>query len=300
MLAKLGDPFSSPKHLFEIKWDGTRAISYVETGRRRVLNRNRNRLDEKYPELEALSGVPDGTVIDGEITVMRDGMPSFQGLLVREQARSPDRVRAAAANHPATYMVFDLLYLGGESVMDQPLTDRRALLRDIVAPIADARLAMSEGIVGDGEAYHERAVELGLEGTVAKRLDSKYLPGKRTDAWIKSKGTQTIPCVIIGYVPEGADDLRSLAIATEHEGSLVSVGRVGSGLDAVTRRKLARRLGPLRREEPVVEPHADARWGKPLADVVWVEPAVFCRVKYLERTDRGDLRAPVFVDILAG
>jgi DNA ligase D-like protein (predicted ligase) len=291
MLAKLGEPFSSDKHLFEIKWDGTRAIALAEAGALRVYNRHRNRLDGRYPELGALEALPDGTALDGEVTVMRDGMPDFPALLSREQARGKHRVNQLTATLPATYFVFDLLYERGASVMDRTLVERRDRLRPIIAQLADRRIVMTEGIVGDGVGYFRKAVEADLEGVVAKRLDSRYLPGQRTDAWTKFKKTHVALCVIIGYVPDGEKDLRSLAIATETDGALVSVGRVGSGLDVATRRALTRRLAAIRRSAPVVRCRLET-------GTRWVEPEVYCQVKYLERTVAGELRAPVFVGVI--
>lgn len=292
MLAKLGEPFSSDNHLFEIKWDGTRALSFAASGTLRVFNRHRNRLDARYPELSPLVDLPGGTVLDGEVTVMRDGMPDFPAMLSREQARGKHRIAELTAKLPATYFVFDLLYCDGKSVMHRPLTERRELLRPIVSGLADARIVTSEGIVGDGLGYFAKAVEADLEGVVAKRLDSRYLPGQRTDAWTKFKKTHTALCVIVGYIPDGRADLRSLVIATEADGVLVCVGRVGSGLDVATRRALAERLAPLRRDTAVVRCR--------LQDAQWVEPEVYCRVKYLERTEAGDLRAPVFAGLVDG
>lgn len=290
MLARLGEPFSSPNHLFEIKWDGTRAVAFAEGAALRVFNRHRNRLDGRYPELASLVDLPSGTVVDGELTVMRDGMPDFPALLSREQARGKHRIAELMATRPATYFAFDLLYLNGVSIMDRPLTERRELLRPLVSNLADARIRTSEGIVGDGVGYFAKAVEADLEGVVAKRLDSRYLPGQRSDAWTKFKKTQTALCVIVGYVPDGNADLRSLVIATEVAGALKCIGRVGSGLDVVTRRALAQRLVTLRRDIAVVPCR--------LTDAQWVEPEVFCHVKYLERTAAGELRAPVFAGLV--
>jgi bifunctional non-homologous end joining protein LigD len=288
MLATLGEPFSDPSFLFEIKWDGMRTLAYAEGGGYRAHNRKGNDVKGRYPELAAVAALPEGTVVDGELTVMRDGMPSFNGLLQREQARGRHRIAELAAQLPATYIVFDLLYHDGLAIMDEPLTARRAALQALVTEAADARLVFSEGVEDAGEAFFERAVALDLEGVVAKKLNSRYLPGRRTKAWVKFKKQAVIYCVIIGYFLEG-DDLRSLVVATEEEGALRSVGRVGSGLDDVTRARLKELLGPLRRDEPVVPSRAEA---------VWVEPRVFCTVKYLERTPGGELRAPVFVGLV--
>ena len=160
MLAKIGrEPFSSDEHLFEIKWDGTRALAFVEGGDYRLLNRKQRPAKERYPELGALAGLPDGTVLDGEICVLDEGKPVFSGMLRREQASGERRVRELARELPATYVVFDLLYRDGEPIVDRPLTERRDALREVLAQCDDPRILFSEGIVGDGLTFFEEAVK---------------------------------------------------------------------------------------------------------------------------------------------
>jgi len=296
MLARIGDAFDDPEWLFEIKWDGTRALAFVEEdGGLRLVNRNGNAVRERYPELGDLARLPGGTVVDGEITVLENGRPSFRGMLQREQARDARRFRALAASLPAVYMVFDLLWKDGEPVTDWPLSDRRAALREMLAPLAGGALHFSDGVVGRGRAYFEQACAQELEGVVAKRLSSRYLPGKRTDAWLKIKRARHTLAAILGFLPEGRADLKSLVIAVEDEGRLVPAGRVGSGLDEATRTGLARQLYGRLADEPVVDV---PRYGP--EEVRWVEPGLFCEVKFLERTADGQLRAPVFVRMIPG
>lgn len=295
MLARIGRPFDDPGWLFEIKWDGTRALAFAEGGDYRLINRNRNVVRERYPELGALAALPDGTIVDGEITVLVDGKPSFRGMLRREQARGEARFRTLAAELPAVYVAFDLLYRGGEPIVDAPLTERRDALAEIVAALGAPNVQFSEGIVGEGLATFEHACARELEGVVAKRLNSVYRPGVRTDAWLKIKRTQHAAAVVLGYLPAGRDDLKSLIIGIDEDGALVPVGRVGSGLDDATRAGLVARLRDHAADAPVVPV---PRYGP--EEVAWVEPAVFCEVKYLERTRDGQLRAPVFVRLLEG
>jgi DNA ligase D-like protein (predicted ligase) len=285
MLARPAKPFDSPKYLFEVKWDGTRGMTYVDgDGACRILNRRDRDIAYRYPELSCLADLPAGTILDGEIVVMRDGKPDFNLLAQREQAQRPIRINTLSRQIPATYVVFDQLYDRHRPIMKRPLTERRESLRTLLAD-CPRQLCVSEGIVGDGVAYFDRACAQGLEGVVAKRLDSPYLPGKRTDAWLKIKRFETIPCVVIGFVPEGKDDFGSLIIACEMDGKLTCVGRVGSGFDADTREKLNGMLWSSLREAPVV---ATKEKGK------WVEPKIYCWVRCMERTNDGHLRAPVF------
>jgi DNA ligase D-like protein (predicted ligase) len=287
MLAKIGGIFDSPEHLYEIKWDGIRALSFVEDGNYRMVSRRKNSLKERYPEIAFLEKLPSGTLLDGELVVLRDGQPDIGLILQREQARSPRRVRALMRQAPVVYVVFDLLYRQGERVLDWTLVDRRDALRGIVEECAEPALVFSDDVVGEGIAFFEEATKRKLEGIVAKRCNSRYLPGKRTDAWIKIKRTNRAYCAIIGFVAE-ANEVRSLVVAEEEGGVLKYAGRVGSGLDDALRTELYRRLSSRVRGGPFIP--VPQRGGA----VVWVEPELYCAVKFLERTANGEFRAPVF------
>jgi bifunctional non-homologous end joining protein LigD len=185
MLAKPGVPFDSSEHLFEIKWDGTRVLAFVDSRGYRMANRHRADVTERYPELGFLNDLPAGTLLDGEVVVLRQGKPDFGMLLSRNQARSPLKIQSLARTLPATYVVFDLLYDRFDSLMALPLWARRQRLEAVVRACANGRLVFSEGIVGPGRAFFEVVCAEGLEGVVAKRLDGRYRPGRR--AWTKIK-----------------------------------------------------------------------------------------------------------------
>ena len=289
MLAKSAEPFDSPDYLFEIKWDGTRALAFVEKGGYRIVNRRRFTIADRYPEFELLGQLDPGTVLDGEIVVLRDGKPDFNLLLSREHSGSSLRRRSSALRYPATFIAFDQLYRGYRSLTDQPLETRREHLSRTVEAASDPRLVFSDGITGRGEAYFEEVCERGLEGVMAKRLGSKYHAGKRSDAWLKIKRRLSLLCAIIGYVPSGPDDFKSLIIAAEEDGELGFVGKVGSGIDTDTHTDLNRRL----RERP----RATSLVPCPILGK-WVEPHLYCTVTYQERTTTGQLRAPVFKELV--
>ncbi|MCZ6596621.1 MAG: DNA ligase [Planctomycetota bacterium] len=289
MLARLGAPFDSDEHLFEVKWDGIRTLSFAEGGDYRLSSRNRSDQKARYPEFAFLAELSAGVVLDGEIVVLKDDKPDFQLVLKREQVRDRLKIDHLAQTLPAAYVVFDLLYLGFESIMSRPLTERRERLAEVVAACGNPRLVLSEGIVGGGTAFFEEAGRRDLEGVVAKRLDSTYQPGRRTGAWMKIKTTQETVCAVIGYLAEG-NEVRSLILAARDEGGeLRYVGRVGSGLSASMRRKLHGLCGERPRATPLVACPADGSW---------IEPGLYCRVSFLERTDDGHLRAPVFRELM--
>lgn len=286
MLARIGPAFDSPDFLFEIKWDGTRAMTFRDARGYRLQNRRHRSQKERYPELDCLRALPAGTVIDGEIVVLQKGKPTFEGMLRREQAHTIHKVAAAARAWPATYVVFDLLYEKYGSVMNQPCSQRRERLREIIRKLDVPCVAMSEGVVGTGVAYFEQAVKMELEGIVAKRLSSPYLPGLRTDHWIKCKRRQELVCGIIGYqLSDDGHDLRSLIIAGEVEDEIRCLGKVGTGLNEKMRKDLLVRLANL---------HARTTGLQCDVKGIWVKPELFCRVSYLEVTPAGQLRAPVF------
>ena len=288
MLARPASPFDSDKHLFEIKWDGTRVLCFVEKGGFRLMNRRRRDTTHRYPDLECLASLPPGTVLDGEIVVLRgDGTPDFAALQARDQCESPRRIKAAARVRPATFIVFDQLYRRYAQVMSEPLIRRREGARSAVACCGSPRVVMSEGVTGAGNAYFDAVVGRGLEGVVAKQLDSRYLPGKRTDCWLKIKRHETMAAVVIGFIPaeDRPRDFRALIVAVEEDGTLKSVGKVGSGFTDAVRDQINRFLWANVRTKSVV---ACRERG------TWVEPRLYCTIRCMERTPGGQLRAPVF------
>jgi ATP-dependent DNA ligase len=195
MLAKPGVPFDSSEHLFEIKWDGTRVLAFVDSRGYRLINRHRADVTDRYPELGFLHDLPAGVVLDGEVVVLRQGKPDFGLLLSRNQARAPLKIKFRARILPVTYVVFDLLYERYESLLARPLGTRRKRLEKLIQGCAHPRLVFSQGVVGPGKAFFSQICHQGLEGMMAKRLVSRYRPGRRTDAWIKIKpkeGKRTI------------------------------------------------------------------------------------------------------------
>jgi DNA ligase D-like protein (predicted ligase) len=286
MLARLEtQPFDSDEHLFEIKWDGIRALAFVENGAHRLVSRRQKDMTERYPELGFLAGLAPGTVLDGELVVLTEGRPDFHAVLRREQGRGTRTIANLAASLPASYVVFDILYSAFEPLMHRPLHARREVLRTLVEGVAHARLVRSDGVVGGGRTVFAEMRAMGLEGMLAKRLDSPYLPGARTDAWIKIKTTQELHCVIVGYTLDEGGGLKSLILASDAQGELACVGKVGSGLTEADRTDLLARLRSIPRRSPLV-PTAEA--GQ------WVEPELFCTVSFQEWTPDGNLRAPVY------
>lgn len=286
MLAVLGDaPFDSDAHLFEWKWDGFRAFVRRGPDGLTILSRRERDLRPRFPDLDFLDALPEGTILDGEIVALEDGKPNFELLLSRERTRAGDQVDRLARSRPVLFVAFDILYADGERLTDCTLLERREALRPLVAQLGHPRALFSEGIVGPGRKLYEDAVGRELEGIVAKRTTSRYLPGKRTEDWIKIKRSQIAFCVILGFQRDGTGGLKSLVVAMEEHGTLRCVGRVGSGFTEEMRRTLLLQLEARVRAMPIVPTDLDG---------IWVEPGLFCRVSYVERTKAGMLRAPVY------
>lgn len=286
MLAVLGDgPFDSEVHLFEWKWDGFRAC--VRRGSDGLSVRSRRDLDlrPRFPDLDFLEALPAGTILDGEIVALEDGRPNFELLLGRERTRSGAQIDRLARTRPVLFVAFDILFVDGVRVTDRPLLERRELLRPLMAALGHPRGLCSEGVVGPGKKLFADAVGRELEGIVAKRTTSRYLAGKRSDDWIKIKRSQTLLCVILGFLRDETGGLRSLVVGAAEGGALVCVGRVGSGLTEEARRTLLPQLEARVRSTPVVPTDLEG---------VWVQPGLFCRVSFVEKTRAGMLRAPVF------
>jgi ATP-dependent DNA ligase len=187
MLAVAAAPFDSEEHCFEVKWDGVRALAAVEGAGSRLWGRGLSEYTPRYPELEVLRGLPAGTLVDGELVVLRAGRPDRAALLRRHQLVQAWRIGQAWRWCPVHYMLFDLLYHGGRCLLDEPLARRRELLAELCAALGAPRVQFSAGVVGRGRAFYEAVVAQGHEGVLAKHLASKYRAGRRSPAWRKIK-----------------------------------------------------------------------------------------------------------------
>ena len=194
MLAKVADkPFTDKNWIFEIKWDGFRAISYIDK-ELSVKSRNGKELKYNFPELEELTHLATNLVVDGEIVVMVHGKPDFQALLEHGKTLSPRQIERLSGETPATYIVFDVLEKDGKPLTELPLMERKKILKDSLAE--GKNVLISDFIEEKGEAYYKSAVDNDLEGVIAKKKDSQYEEGLRSGSWLKIKELKTCDCVI--------------------------------------------------------------------------------------------------------
>ncbi|HEX2411394.1 MAG TPA: non-homologous end-joining DNA ligase [Solirubrobacteraceae bacterium] len=293
MLAQLGSlPDDDARWAYEVKWDGVRAIGYVEGGRLRLESRNGRDVTPRYPELRELGRALAGreAILDGEVVAFGDdGRPSFQKLQGRMHLTSEHAVRRLAASDPVAYLIFDLLWLDGHSLMDLPYLERRARLTEL--GLNADRWQTPAHHLGDGAALLEASRVQGLEGIIAKRTDVPYTPGRRSPAWVKVKNKRRTDVVIGGWLPgEGrrAERFGALVVGFYDDDGLHYAGRVGTGFNEAELARLQGILSPLeRRTSPFVG-------RRPPRETHFVEPELVAAVDYGEWTQSRTLRHPVY------
>jgi bifunctional non-homologous end joining protein LigD len=277
---------------YEIKWDGVRAIAYCEPGHVLLESRNLRDITSQYPEVgrirQAVGG--EAVILDGELVAFDDdGRPSFQRLQGRMHVVSESEVRRRMGETPVTYVIFDLLYADGQVLFDEPYSERRKRLE---AHGFDGEAWQTPAYHrGDGAALQRASREQGLEGIIAKRLDSPYRPGKRGREWLKVKNHREQEVVIGGWLPgkgrrEG--ELGALLVGYYDDGKLKYAGKVGTGFDASDLRLLRERLKPLERKRSPF----DGR--QPQKGSIFVEPELVAQVEFSEWTNAGTMRHPSY------
>ena len=294
------EPFDNPDWLFEIKWDGYRAVAFIKDGRLRLVSRNQNDLTEEFPEFGALPQFvkADSAILDGEIVALDDeGRPSFSLMQQRTGFRPGKSRLPRQQGVPMLYYAFDLLYLDGLDLHRVPLEERKQLLRE---RITDSSVVhFSDHYLEKGRALYEAAAQKGLEGILAKKRDSLYHETRSRD-WLKIKITQRQECVIGGYTePEGSREyFGSLVLGLyDKEERLIHVGQAGSGFDHKTLKEMYSRLKTLGTSK---NPFFGEIGG--LKTVHFVRPKLVAEIKFSEwthETSEGGvkLRAPVFMGL---
>ncbi len=180
-------PFDSDDHLFEIKWDGIRCLAFVEVGRVLLQSRELMDITAQFPELGSLSELPHGVVLDGELVATVEDRPCLVRIQQRVQLQNRARIDMLSRSSPVVFVVFDLLYLNGRSMMAEPLIERRVRLEQAVREVRGAPLVLSEAVLTQGRDLFAAAARLGQEGIMAKVIDAPYAPGRRTIFWTKIK-----------------------------------------------------------------------------------------------------------------
>ncbi|UWX97184.1 ATP-dependent DNA ligase [Arthrobacter zhaoxinii] len=299
MLATLGSRAEindDDEWAFEMKWDGVRAVVTVTPEGTRLLSRNGNDMTAAYPELQDLSAHLNGerAVLDAEIVALnKAGRPDFGLLQPRMHLTKPREIAAAAGRTPVHLMVFDLLWLDGNSLADLTYEQRREILEQAVEPVPDGHLQVPPALDMSMDEAVAASKELGLEGVMAKRRSSTYAPGRRSKNWVKLKNQLTQEVVVVGWRPgqgNRQNKVGSLLVAVPDGVDLRYIGRVGSGLSEKDLATIGPRLKKMSRKTAPLDdvPSADA------SDAQWVRPALVGEVTFSERTGTGKLRHPVW------
>lgn len=293
MLATLVDePFDDPGWEYEVKWDGYRAIAYMNEGQIELRSRNNKSFNEKfYPIYEGLCSWKTNAVIDGEVVVINDKGHSDFGALQNWRSE---------ADGDLVYYVFDILWLDGKNLTGLPLTERKAILQSIVKEDSPVRIGYS--VAADGNAFFEAAKGMGLEGIIAKRSDSIYQAGLRTNDWLKIKIHKRQEVIIAGYTRNGGTSkwFSALLLAVYDNGVLQYVGKVGTGFKDKQQKEMLELFKPLETEDSPFKETPDYnkpsrfRPNPPKANATWLKPELVCEVTFTEITSDGVFRHPSF------
>lgn len=283
MLAKETDkPFDDNDWLFEIKWDGYRAISEIENGDVNLYSRNGLLFNNSYPVItNALKKIKPNAVLDGEIVIINEeGKSDFQKLQHYQNN----------THYPICYYVFDLLSLDGKDTCELPLTDRKKLLQQLIKK--NKVIKYSDHVVGKGADFFDAVAKMGLEGIMAKQADSQYHKGIRTSAWLKIKNHKADEVIIVGFTkPTGARKyFGALVLATRTQKGLQYAGHTGSGFTDKDLKEIYDKLAPLTTAKSPFKEKV-----KTNMPVTWVKPNYVCEVKFTEWTNDGKMRHPIFL-----
>ena len=293
MLATLVDkPFDEPGWIYEIKWDGYRAVALIDKGKVNLISRNNKSFNEKfYPVTAALKKWKINAVLDGEVAVLSDdGIAHFGSL---QNWRSE-------ADGNLIYYVFDILYLNGYDLKDLPLTGRREILKRNLPKEGIIRL--SEDFDTTATKFLARASKMGMEGIMAKKADSTYVEGERTREWLKIKANKRHEVVIGGFTQnEGSSrTFSSLLVGVYDKGRLDYMGKIGTGFNDTTQKEILAKMLQLKTANPPFAEVPDLskpsrfQHNPPKAKVTWLKPQLVCEVSYTEITGDGIMRHPSF------
>jgi bifunctional non-homologous end joining protein LigD len=296
----------------EMKWDGVRALAFCENGQTLLRSRTGKDITVTYPELAGLAHETGHrqALLDGEIVVFGpSGQPDFEALQPRMHVSSATQARRLAATAPVTFLAFDVLQLDGRPLAVLSYSERREILETLTEGSGESEESSPRASTtqngswllsppyfpgSDLEAVLEVSRQQGLEGVVAKRLDSRYEPGVRTASWLKVKNQLSQEVVVAGWKPgkgnrEGL--IGSLLIGVYSDGALIYCGHVGTGFTDKTLRMLTAKLRPLRRKDSPFDGPVPPEYAKP---AVWVEPSLVIEVSFERWTRAGRMRAPAY------
>jgi bifunctional non-homologous end joining protein LigD len=286
-------PPAGDNYLHEIKWDGIRAIISLEDGQVRIRTRNHNDVTKQFPELAQADKAFRATcgLFDAEIVCLdKSGKADFKKVIHRLMSNGETTIQKLSKTSPVYCYIFDCLYLDGRTLINEPLVKRREWMRDAIKPETPYRVSEA---VEDGEALFEAAREHQLEGIISKEKDGRYLPGKRSDLWLKIKVRNTRECYILGYNPGKGNRSQvfgGLHIAEKEGAEFIYRGKVGTGFDDNLIKEIYKQLKSLKEiKKPIPDKVMDEKIS------IWVEPVLIAEISFSMITKDKQFREPVFV-----
>lgn len=282
MLAtKASEIFNKAGWIFELKWDGYRALANIHDAKVDLYSRNGISFKKKFASLyHNLQSIPHDVILDGEIVVLdKNGKPQFQKLQNYQQEPSGE----------LRYYVFDLLFLNGHNIMSLPLTERKSLITEVIEDIP--QVFYCDHIESMGKSFFEQAVAAGMEGVIAKQANSVYIPGSRSDNWLKIKAFESQEALICGFTDsDSTAPFGSLILGIHRDEELVYIGNCGTGFSAKERKELFERFQPLISDDNPFGKKINLKGRK----ATWMHPELICEIKFAEWTESGQMRHPSF------
>jgi len=285
LASSIKEIFNDKSWVYELKWDGYRVMTHIKDGKVQLYSRNGISYNTKFNALvKDLEGVEHDAILDGEVVVVdENGIPQFQALQNYDET-TPGTLR---------YYVFDMLYLNGLSMLDLNLLERKSLIPEVIENLSYTLYC--DHIEGMGTALYKKAIDAGMEGVIAKKVDSTYSPGYRSESWLKVKGVETEEAIICGYTDSvgGGGVFGSLILGMYVEDQLKYIGNCGSGFSSKDQTELLIQLKKLEIEDHPFKKKPNLKGRNPH----WVKPLLICEVKFSEWTTNGIMRHPVFKGI---
>ncbi|MFN4763197.1 DNA ligase D [Gillisia sp. Q332] len=274
--------FNDPKWIYELKWDGYRMIANIKDGKAALYSRNGISFNSKFSRLKRdLEQIPHNVILDGEVVIVdKKGVPDFQKLQNYDEHTLGE----------LRFYVFDMLYLNGLSMLDLPLVERKSLIEEVIE--GTYHTYYCDHMEGMGSAFYKRAIDAGMEGVIAKKADSKYSPGYRSENWLKIKAVQSTEAIICGYTnsESGGSLFGSLILGMYKEEKLTYIGNCGSGFSEAEQKKLLVKFRKLESVESPFDKKINLKGRTPH----WLKPQLICEVHFTEWTKTGRLRHPEF------
>lgn len=282
MLLKQTKPFDSESYIYEMKFDGYRAIIYLDNNKITIRSRNNNDVTNLYPELASLYKCSKKKcILDGELIVMGENGPDFFKMQKRGRMKIKEKIKQEMQNNPVIYVAFDILYYDNKDLTELPLLKRKEYLQKYIKE--NDNLIISKYIAKDGKKLFNQIKKQGLEGVVAKRIDSPYVIGKRTDLWVKFKALKEDDFLVLGY-KEIDHDLKTIVIGKKEKDNYISYGEVNlpNKIDQDYLKKYALK-------------NKISKGYFPLKNIVWLKPQLKATIRFKEITASNNLRHAVFM-----